>query len=272
MAYHADSRGFWKHKSSTLVTRCADIVLRNLPLIDVTSLEYLPPDLQDLFLYKITYSESLLKVINFREIFPVLLNGSTKKINLKKYSAACKLNDSSLEAMEKCVNLKHLFFPDNTDFTAEGLKKLFVKLPNLQQLHLPSCEALDDEVAQIIAANCLQLRFINVFASKITDIGLKELKNLDHLEYVSFSNTKVGHEGITALVEGNSGQNLIELKIDNCPNVKVETLRRIVECCPKLEILLFYNCDPSTSRHDMMSVLEDINMKNMKQLTWSVNW
>lgn len=98
---------------------------------------------------------------------------------------------------------------------------------------------------------------------------------------------QIGHEGISALVEGPSGKNLKELKIDNCVNVTEATLRKIVECCPDMEILIFYNCDRSISKYwpicnckclklhvlgEMMFTPQENQLKNLKQLSWTINW
>lgn len=96
--------------------------------------------------------------------------------------------------------------------------------------------------------------------------------------------------GIKYLIEGKSGNQIKELRLNNCINVTSNILGNIAECCPKIEVLEFHNSQIAGMSvkyliilcivklhlnlvdNTTTSLLEDHEFKNLKQLTWTIKW
>ncbi|XP_019875641.1 protein AMN1 homolog [Aethina tumida] len=256
----------------SLIQGCVDEVATNIEKYPKEDIICMPPSLKDKLLVRITHSHTLTNTLNLEYCLPLLFHSRTRVISLRNVRTANiqKVSEELVNEIGKCQELRVLMFPAHVRCSPKVLKALFIKLPKLEQLFMTYCSTINDEVIQVLSYSCPKLRYCNLTGSKVDNPGMMSLGRLTDLVCIAVSETPIGHEGISALVEGPSGKNLKELKIDNCVNVTEATLRKIVECCPDMEILIFYNCDRSIS--EMMFTPQENQLKNLKQLSWTINW
>lgn len=119
-------------------------------------------------------------------------------IRLKKLSLSnTQVTDAGLPSLRGLLALQELCL-DRTAVTSRGVAQLITFLPHLQVLGLASTQ-VGDTVVRRGLIRCNQLVKLNLSRTRITDHGLKFLKNM-HLAQVNLDGTGVSPTGIANLL------------------------------------------------------------------------
>ncbi|XP_050303134.1 intraflagellar transport protein 57 homolog [Anthonomus grandis grandis] len=228
-------------------------------------LEWLPPNIKNNLLRKITCTSYFSRNVNFTDFFKVLVNPSTEEINL----TCMAVTDEMLNALHCCSNVRkiHLTVDGNScTFTTKGLLNLFPNTPKLENLIIMKSKEVNDDVLQCISLHCPRLKGLSIGGCvNVTDKGLEFLSSM-RISWLGISQTKITDKGIIKLVQGESGPILTEIIIDNCAQITNLGLNKITECCPNLKILNFQNCDTDI----LITSVFSCSKFNMKQIFWQI--
>lgn len=157
-------------------------------------------------------------------------NPHLQKINLDSTGITCTVFESEAIQLEQLTEIN---ISGSQNFTAEDLKKLSEKCPNLQKIYLASRNitgaAFDsdiklEQVTEICLANCKNL----------TDKDLKRLiEKCPNLQKINLSTTKITGK---AFASGNIKlEQLTEIRIPSCKNFTDDNLKILLEKCPNLQ-------------------------------------
>jgi uncharacterized protein YjbI with pentapeptide repeats len=157
-------------------------------------------------------------------------NPHLQKINLEATGITCTVFESEAIQLEQLTEIN---ISGIQNFTAEDLKRLSEKCPNLQKINLASRNitgaAFDsdiklEQVTEICLANCTNL----------TDEDLKRLiEKCPNLQKINLSNTKITGK---AFASGNIKlEQLTEIYSPSCKNLTDDNLKILLEKCPNLQ-------------------------------------
>ncbi|KAJ8938923.1 hypothetical protein NQ318_011684 [Aromia moschata] len=262
----------WKCSVASLLSLTIDYIVNNLPLYgngNIEQLRILPSHIKNRILKKFTTSSYFWQNVSFKDILSVIVNDNTKHVNL----TSATVDDEMLEILSKCKNITKLYLTrtGHNFITNTGLVNLLKQTNQLYLLVITHCEEVNDSVLECLSKYCPNLMGLDIGGCKnVTDVGIKYLSALRNLTWLTFSQTQISDDGISALVKGSSGAKIRELRVDNCSNITEAGLKTIADNCPNIEILMFYNC--STHRDHALSTFQEGNFKNLKQLTWTITW
>ncbi|KAJ8976238.1 hypothetical protein NQ317_009735 [Molorchus minor] len=252
-----------------------DFIVNNLQLWNgnFKQLTLLPNHIKNRILKIFNTSSYFWTGVDFHKLLSAMVNNDTCYINL----TATTLDDAMLNTLSDCKNLKKVYLTrtENHIVTTAGLINLFKRANQLLMIQISNCIGVDDSVLDCLADNCPNLMGLDVGGcTNITDNGAKRLATLSNVTWLTFSQTQVSDDGITAIVTSPSGSKIRELRIDNCLNVTEAGLKVIAENCPNIEILMFYNCWSGGGRvsDETISSLYEENLKNLKQINYTITW
>ncbi|XP_044747934.1 protein AMN1 homolog isoform X2 [Coccinella septempunctata] len=247
-----------------------DIIVRNIgSYCTDDTLKYLPPRIKDELIKSLTKSYAFWAQSDFKHILRLLIHPKLEMIDL----TSADVDDDVLQILSTCKGLQRIYLTnDGTHHISKQELLNFLKSQNqLQRLQLRNCDIVDDSVLECISENCQKIDSLDVKGCReITDEGLNFLCSLKCLQGVTLSKTKITNDGLINFIKGPNGRRLKELVLDNCLHINIIGLREVPRYCPDLEIFVFYNC--SCSEDMAMLYLEQSNLKNLKQLTWTVSW
>ncbi|XP_034023049.1 uncharacterized protein si:ch73-173p19.1 isoform X1 [Thalassophryne amazonica] len=160
---------------------------------------------------------SLLSELDLKDYTQVTNQGVSQLsslIRLKKLSLSnTQVTDAGLPPLRGLQELEELCL-DRTAVTSRGAAELIVCLPHLQVLGLASTQ-VGDNIVRNGLIHCKQLVKLNLSRTRITDNGLKFLKNI-RLAQVNLDGTGVSQTGIASL-----------LSLANIGSVRASNTRRI---------------------------------------------
>ncbi|CAG9832174.1 unnamed protein product [Diabrotica balteata] len=254
----------------SLFSLAIDYVVDNLAIYmkeNDERLSALPYSIKNRILRRFTTSAYFWRNINFKSVLLAIANEQTLSINL----TSAPLDDEILKIISKCKNVRKLYLSRNDDglITTKGLVELWKNCTNLISFVLCRSTEVRDEVLDCMAEHCPNMTCLDLGGCpQITDIGIKKISRLKKLTSVNFSATQITDEGTSCLARGPSGPKLTELRIEDTQVTDVG-LRDIAENCPNLQIL----CYRGRQRQDLDDFVPFHNeLKNLKQVTWTVNW
>ncbi|CAG9864515.1 unnamed protein product [Phyllotreta striolata] len=259
----------WQRPISSLYSLTLEYVVNNLNVYvneNDDRISALPHQIKNRLLKKFTATSRFMhKKVNFKTALKSIVNKQTSSINL----LLADIDDDVLHIIGTCENVKDLYLSGiDASISTKGLIRLLENCHNLVTFILSECPAINDAVLECIADNCPNINGLDINGSSVTDAGIKKLSNLKRLRCINLSATKITDEGIVHLVKGPSGSVLKELIIENA-EISEFGLRQIAEHCPNLEVLSFYNID---KRDDATCPTFSSELKNLKQLSWTVVW
>jgi Leucine-rich repeat (LRR) protein len=166
------------------------------------------------------------------DIFARVQRGAQSDDNGARAQRGAQANHKRFEATHKAA------LP--TQATKEGLLRFLEACPNLENLTLSGCTAVDDEVVNAIARRNLHtLDLTN--CERITDIGVKRLARCTRLTYLCLGGCNVTDDGIRPLVagfsQGFSGCKKLEHLDLGSVRISDTTLRALGQHCPHLSLL-----------------------------------
>ncbi|EDS41708.1 conserved hypothetical protein [Culex quinquefasciatus] len=150
----------------------------------------------------------------------VLLNPTLCQLNL----AGSTITDRVLLAVvEKCPNLKRLTLTKgNYRFSRKGLKALFGRLHNLEDISAKNCALIDDSLVAKLALNCPNLHLLDLEAcANVSNCSAEFLKHR-RITHLNLSHTSISDEFFKVLADSPCGTSLIDL---NAWGKHVETSR-----------------------------------------------
>ncbi|KAL3266556.1 hypothetical protein HHI36_010723 [Cryptolaemus montrouzieri] len=261
----------WKKPIPSLFTLSLDYVVDNLHVFskDCDCLNYLPSGIKDKLLKRLTISSYFWKKLDFKKTFHSVVHAEVKKIDL----TSVYVDDELLRVLEICKGLEtvHLLRIGTHNISKTGIMSFLKCLSQLQFLQVRNCDVVDDTVLECISENCRKLSALDIGGcTKVSDNGINCLKKIKGIRCLTLSKTQITNDGLINFIQGANGAILRELKIDNCKNISEQGLLAITKYCPNLEILIFFNC--STGRDGTTFILEESNLKNLRQLTWTFSW
>ncbi|GJQ82389.1 hypothetical protein Trydic_g452 [Trypoxylus dichotomus] len=254
---------------SSLQNICIEFVANNLHcLLKQThnTIKRLPCHIKDRILHKLSVSLHFWGNLDVNLIWESLIHRYTKEVNL----TFCLVDDELLHILKRCQNLQELYFTEilENPFTTRGLLDLIPYLKELRMLTLSKCDTVNDDVLISVARNCPKLKGLDVHSCiNITDAALLELAALEHLHWVTLSNTKISDRGVESLVKGPSGGKLVEFRLGDCVNVTGQILPAITANCPKLEVFVFHGCKIIQDIE-----LLDLPLEGLKQIQYTIKW
>ncbi|XP_045480503.1 protein AMN1 homolog [Harmonia axyridis] len=247
-----------------------DVIVRNISFYDNDdSLKYLTPRIKEKLLKCLSTNYSFWRQKNFKYILGLLIHSSLEMIDL----TAAHIDDDILRILEICRELQriHLMRDGTYCFSKQELINFLQYQKELKRLQLRNCDIIDDSILECLSINCQKVISLDLKGCKeITDKGLNYLCSLNYLQCLNLSKTKISNDGLIEFIKGPNGRMLKELIIDNCIHIDIKGLQEVPKYCPNLEIFVFYNCDLSEDMAMLYS--EEGNLKNLKQLTWTVSW
>lgn len=187
-----------------------------------------------------TLSHHYSQHVNFNKVLKLLCHSNTYSINL----CTTVPNDLTLDILGNCTNLKKLTFVRNEEpeITERALIELFTKLNKLKMICITYSPVVTDDVVRSIAENCNDLEALDVgHCNALTDDALYALCRLKNLRYLVISETSVTNNGVEALVKA-IGSKIVELRMNDCPRITENLLVYIMNNCPELETLSYFNC------------------------------
>ncbi|XP_025837268.1 protein AMN1 homolog [Agrilus planipennis] len=254
----------------SLKSICINYTINNIAEIvklNREGLAYLPNNVKDRLLSKFTVSSHFWRNVNLKKILSLLVHQNVKHIDL----TCIVVDDEILEIIEKCSELSDLtlMYVGVHSLTSKGLVKFFSKMHKLSIVKASHCDAIDDNVCNILFENNPNLIGLDIGGCfKVTDKSLVKLSNMNKLGCLNLSETKITNAGLEQVVKGSSGKNLVELRISSCPNLTENVLKSVTENCNSLQILIFSN----NQLDQFGENLESDKLKNLKQLTWTISW
>ncbi|XP_074030776.1 uncharacterized protein isoform X2 [Leptinotarsa decemlineata] len=228
----------------TLVSISIKIILDNLPLYikdDVKMLEILPFQLKNIILKRFTSSSYFWRNIDFKTVLSAVVNVYTSQIDL----TSVVVDDEMLGILTNSKNLTKIYLSRSNGnlMTTTGLTNLLRHTKDLYIFLAANCDKIDDTVLECLSNCCPNLMGLDIRGCKnVTDCGVKYLSKLRNLVWLTFSNTQVSDDGLVCLAEGPSGENIKELRIENCSKVTEVGLDAIAKNCRNIEGLMFDNC------------------------------
>lgn len=261
-------------RTDSLISLCIDYVVKNLSEYVNTknSLSHFPLHLKTRMLKKFLASSFFWSNVNFNDALSKLVHPSTQRIDL----TLVNVNDDLLHILKDCHQLRDVYLTrvKNYDLTSQGLIEFLQPLKNLFMLQLTNCHAVDDEVINTLSKCCPSLAGLDVGGCRqLTNKSLEAMSTMKHLQWLNFSGSQVGNKGVETLVSGPSGTNLKELRLSNCNNITANVLQSVIQFCPNIEVLVFYNMEQKECTNEETSLpLHEGTLKNLKQLTWTVQW
>ncbi|KAF2883673.1 hypothetical protein ILUMI_22488 [Ignelater luminosus] len=238
---------------------------------DFDTVTVFPTNVKHSMLRKFMSSMYYWRNINFKKVLKVLLIPSLKRIDL----TLATVDDEILEILTVCHDLREVYLTreKNNSITSEGLINFISTLKHLNLIQMSNCDGVNDDVITCLAETCQSLSALDVNGCKnVSDEGIERLSDLENIQWLSLSSTQVTNDGIKKLVNGASGANIKELRLANCKNITSEILDIITRHCPSIQVLVFYTMNPCEHRQSTHFSLEEPNLKNLKQLTWTVRW
>jgi len=144
--------------------------------------------------------------------------------------------------------LRDLDLSSNRSITAIGLKKGVKSLPNLETLKLDSCSNLkNDGLVEILSISGSKLRYLDVFRTGITGVGLEErVKSVPNLETLIMTCCDELSNGGLVEILRISGKKLRYLDV-SCTSITGVGLMEGVKSLPNLETLIMAYCHELTN-------------------------
>ncbi|XP_008191861.1 F-box/LRR-repeat protein 20-like [Tribolium castaneum] len=253
-----------KKPISSLFSMSADCVASNL--IFYENLNYLPPYIKAIILRKLLRGKF---AKNVNKLLSDLIYPDLNHINL----SSIYVDDGTLKVLKSCIYLTEINLRncDNQGFSSESLKMLLKQTGRLLVLDISHCKQFNDDALTCLSTNCQNVRELLAENCSFTDAGLADLaQNNKKLECLTASNNNISGDGISRAVQNKNWRFLRELRLDNCPKITDDALKTVIENCPKIEILTFFNCELG----DETSIFQDISKTctRLKQLHWTVTW
>ncbi|KAF1808784.1 RNI-like protein [Eremomyces bilateralis CBS 781.70] len=157
------------------------------------------------------------------------------------FGNACQLKDQNLQYMlEKARHIKHLkLYAANLITTDMWNTYLTEHGPNLETLKLTWLNAsFDDSTMEVLAKRCMQLTRLKLeLCGKITDEGLKHLKDLPRLAHLSLHLTQPTDPEIIESIIAAHGARLQTLCLAHIPEATNSLLNTISSHCTRLSKL-----------------------------------
>ncbi|XP_070543645.1 protein AMN1 homolog [Ptychodera flava] len=250
----------------TLFTSSLQFVVTHLPQY-ITEVESLPSRVKDRLLNLLS-KRGLLTDDNISKV----IHDRVKVLDLSE----CDVTDDGLQAITLCKQLRKLDLnaakENRTSITTRGVQLVAQSCPILQTVYLRRCLNITDDAVISLSQCCRQLMLLNIGGCRqITDASLEALgKHCRMLKSVNFCKTKVTDDGVISLVTGCCKQSLTEIHMNHCIRVTDESVEAVMECCPRISILLFDGCPLITDRS--RQALEELSgpQTHMKQVTWTI--
>ncbi|KAJ3660047.1 hypothetical protein Zmor_011703 [Zophobas morio] len=253
---------------SSLVSLSIEYVAKNV-FSYAGYLKFLPPYMKEKILQRLVRKSTFSGNLEFNKILEELIHPNLKCIDFSSIS----VNDDTLNAMNVCSMLTDLNLRNFGihEYTSEGLTKLFEQMPKLLVLDISHCEKFNDCVLETLSIHCTNISELHCEGCNITDNGIIALAQHNSvIKCLTISNTDVTGKGISEAIKDENWPYLHELRLDNCTKVDDNVLKMVIENCPKIEILTFYNCAIT----DQTTIFQDITntCKKLKQLYWTISW
>ena len=251
-----------------------DGVLTLLRLATEKAIDFLGEDSSEFDAYP-THVKDLARRILIsvkREISPKTLSSVLHdRVTFLDLSECIHIDETHILALKRSPYLRKLDL-NSTGLLLTDPQKCFEPLQHLSILYMRATHITDFDLS-IISQCCPRLREIDLGrCSKVGDEGVAVLgQNCELLEAVNLCRTNVTDAGIADFVQGGMKEHLAELRIDGCVQVTDEGVFAILECCPKLRILIFHNCPKITgeSRQALQDYLQEKQIP-MKQIMWTI--
>uniref|UniRef100_A0A1Q3EVI3 Putative scf ubiquitin ligase skp2 component n=1 Tax=Culex tarsalis TaxID=7177 RepID=A0A1Q3EVI3_CULTA len=144
----------------------------------------------------------------------VLLNPTLIQLNL----TGSTITDRVLLAIvEKCPNLKRLTLTKgNYLFTRKGLKVLFGRLHDLEEISVKNCALVDDSLVAKLALNCPNLNLLDLEAcANVSNCSAEFLKHR-RITQLNLSHTGISDKFFEVLADSPCGTALIDLNVSYC--------------------------------------------------------
>ncbi|XP_078000622.1 protein AMN1 homolog [Glandiceps talaboti] len=234
---------------------------------NISQLETLPPNVKDRVL-NIMSKRGLLTDDNISKV----IHDKVRELDLSE----CDMTDDGLLVVSLCKQLRKVDLnaakQNRTSISTAGVQYIARGCPILHTVYLRRCLNVTDEAIITLAECCRQLMRLNIGGcNQITDLSLAALgRHSRMLRSINFSRTKVTDDGVVSLVTGCCKQSLVEVHMSHCIRLTDESVEAVMECCPRVSILLFDGCPCITERsREALEELKSPDCK-MKQVTWTI--
>ena len=154
------------------------------------------------------------------------------------------VNDNSISVLSSLPSLESLALGGCLHLSVGALRVLPL---SLKKLDLQCTKFGDDALCELVDSENVSttLTHLNLYRTKVTDVGCGHLAKLHALTYLNLSSTGVTDIGVS-MISGLPGLNSLDISMTNCSDGIVESLRR----APGLRSVTMYgNTGSSTSQH-----------------------
>lgn len=127
------------------------------------------------------------------------------------------ITDVGLAQLQRAAALSHLTTLNiaMTAITDQGFCAAAPDLPRLQSLVLSLCK-VGDSAVRCIAQHCRELTGLKLGGCNVTDAGVAELGQLEHLKEIDLMNNAITDKGASALLSSGSSLEIVNLSRCSC--------------------------------------------------------
>ena len=194
-------------------------------------------------------------------------------------------DDGSLSCLAKCKQLRTLKMNNRSrsplapsaeqNISSGAFLSLLQNWSSLTEIQLRASQFVDDVVLKAIATHCKQVRILNIsLCTQVTNEGIVSLSRCSQLFCLNLSSiSNVTDEGLVTLSQSPCRHILSELNLAHCAQITDTGIKNLLDCCPRLRILVIHGCPRLTARSRQLlthQTAQPGSRSRLSQLTWTV--